>query len=135
TPAPMYHAAPLRFSMSAQALGATVVVMEHFDAEQYLATVETYRVTHSQVVPTMFIRMLKLDPAVRERYDVSSLRAVIHAAAPCPAPVKKQIIEWFGPVVHEYYAGTEGNGFVYCNSEQWLAHEGTVGTPLNCVLH
>ncbi|CAN5618627.1 acyl-CoA synthetase [soil metagenome] len=135
SPAPFYHAAPLRFCLAAQSLGATVVAMEHFDAEGYLAAVEKYSVTHSQVVPTMFVRMLKLDPAVREKYDVASLHAVIHAAAPCPVPVKKQMIEWFGPVVHEYYAGTEGNGFVYCNSEQWLAHEGTVGMPLNCVLH
>jgi long-chain acyl-CoA synthetase len=135
SPAPMYHAAPLRFCMSAHALGATVIVMEHFDAEQYLALVERYHVTHSQVVPTMFVRMMKLAPEVRARYDVSSLQCVVHAAAPCPIPVKKQIIEWFGPVVHEYYAGTEGNGFVYCNSDMWLAHEGTVGTPIACVLH
>ena len=135
SPAPFYHAAPLRFSMAAQSLGATVVAMEHFDAEQYLALIERYRATVSQVVPTMFVRLLKLDPEVRNKYDVSSLRCVIHAAAPCPVPVKKQIIEWFGPVLHEYYAGTEGNGFVYCNSEMWLAHEGTVGTPINCKVH
>ena len=135
SPAPFYHAAPLRFSMAAQALGATVVAMEHFDAEQYLALIDRYRVTVTQVVPTMFIRLLKLDPEVRAKYDVSSLRCVIHAAAPCPVAVKKQMIEWFGPVLHEYYAGTEGNGFVYCNSEMWLAHEGTVGTPINCVVH
>ena len=109
--------------------------MEHFDAEQYLALIEKYRVTHSQVVPTMFIRMLKLPEDVRAKYDVSSLKCVIHAAAPCPAPVKKQMIEWFGPVIHEYYAGTEGNGFVYCNSEMWLGHEGTVGTPIGCTVH
>jgi long-chain acyl-CoA synthetase len=135
SPAPLYHAAPLRFSMAAQGLGATVVVMEHFDPEQYLQLIERYRVTTSQVVPTMFVRLLKLDPAVREKYDVSSLRAVVHAAAPCPVPVKQQMIEWFGPVIHEYYAGTEGNGFVYCNSDMWLAHPGTVGSPLNCTLH
>jgi acyl-CoA synthetase (AMP-forming)/AMP-acid ligase II len=135
SPAPLYHAAPLRFCLAAHGLGATVVVMEHFDAEQYLALVERYGVTTSQVVPTMFIRMLKLEPEVRQRYDVSSLQAVIHAAAPCPVPVKQQMIEWFGPVIHEYYAGTEGNGFVYCNSEQWLAHPGTVGSPIGCVLH
>jgi long-chain acyl-CoA synthetase len=135
SPAPMYHAAPLRFSMAAHQLGCTVVVMEHFDPEQYLALVDRYKVTHTQVVPTMFVRLLKLDPAARERHDVSSLQAVVHAAAPCPAQVKKAIIEWFGPVVHEYYAGTEGNGFVYCNSDMWLAHEGTVGTPINCVVH
>jgi acyl-CoA synthetase (AMP-forming)/AMP-acid ligase II len=121
--------------MAAQSLGATVVVMEHFDAEGYLECVDRFKASVSQVVPTMFVRLLKLDPAVRARYDVSSLRCVIHAAAPCPVPVKKQMIEWFGPVIHEYYAGTEGNGFVYCNSEMWLAHEGTVGTPINCTVH
>jgi acyl-CoA synthetase (AMP-forming)/AMP-acid ligase II len=135
SPAPMYHAAPLRFTMAAQSVGSTAVVMEHFDPEEFLAAVATHRVTHSQVVPTMFVRLLKLDPAIRERYDVSSLQAVIHAAAPCPIPVKKQMIEWFGPIIHEYYAGTEGNGFVYCNSDMWLAHEGTVGMPIGCTLH
>jgi long-chain acyl-CoA synthetase len=135
SPAPFYHAAPLRFSMASQAIGATVVAMEHFDAEHYLAMVEGYRATVSQVVPTMFVRLLKLPFQIRRRYDVSSLRSVIHAAAPCPVPVKKQMIEWFGPIIHEYYAGTEGNGFVYCNSAMWLAHEGTVGTPINCVVH
>jgi acyl-CoA synthetase (AMP-forming)/AMP-acid ligase II len=83
----------------------------------------------------MFVRMLKLPEEVRQKYDVSSLQCVIHAAAPCPIPVKKQMIEWFGPIIHEYYAGTEGNGFVYCNSDMWLAHPGTVGSPLNCTLH
>ena len=135
SPAPLYHAAPLRFCLAAQGIGATVVVMEHFDAEEYLRLVQQYDVTHSQVVPTMFIRMLKLPEETRTGYDVSSLECVIHAAAPCPIPVKKQMIEWFGPVIHEYYAGSEGNGFVYCNSDMWLAHEGTVGMPINCTLH
>ena len=135
SPAPLYHAAPLRFTMCAQALGGTAVVMDHFDAERYLATVERYRATFSQVVPTMFVRLLKLAPEVRRRYDVSSLRCVIHAAAPCPVPVKQQVIEWLGPIVHEYYAGTEGNGFVYCNSEQWLDHPGTVGQAILGTLH
>jgi acyl-CoA synthetase (AMP-forming)/AMP-acid ligase II len=135
SPAPFYHAAPLRFCMSAQALGATVVAMEHFDPEQYLALVERHRATTSQVVPTMFVRMLKLPDDVRAKYDVSSMQCVIHAAAPCPIPVKKGMIDWFGPIIHEYYAGTEGNGFVYCNSDMWLAHPGTVGTPINCTLH
>jgi acyl-CoA synthetase (AMP-forming)/AMP-acid ligase II len=135
SPAPFYHAAPLRFCMSMHAIGATLVAMDHFDAERYLQLVEEHGITHSQVVPTMFVRMLKLDEEVRAKYDVSSLECVIHAAAPCPVPVKKQMIEWFGPVIHEYYAGTEGNGFVYCNSEQWLAHEGTVGSPINCIIH
>jgi acyl-CoA synthetase (AMP-forming)/AMP-acid ligase II len=135
SPAPLYHAAPLRFCMATLAIGATVVVMERFDAERYLALVEHHRVTHSQVVPTMFVRMLKLPDDVRSRHDVASLECVIHAAAPCPVAVKRQMIDWWGPVLHEYYAGTEGNGFCYCNSEMWLAHEGTVGVPINCVVH
>jgi long-chain acyl-CoA synthetase len=135
SPAPNYHAAPLRFCLGAIATGCTVVVMEHFDAEQYLALAERYQITHTQVVPTMFVRILKLPEDVRARYDMSNWQCVIHAAAPCPIPVKQQIIEWWGPVVHEYYAGTEGNGFVYCNSEMWLAHPGTVGTPIGCVVH
>ena len=108
SPAPLYHAAPLRFSMSSLSLGATVVVMEHFDTERYLEYIERYRATHTQVVPTMFVRMLKLPDEVRQGYEVSSLECVIHAAAPCPVPVKKAMIEWWGPVIHEYYAGTEG---------------------------
>ncbi len=135
SPAPLYHAAPLRFNMGVHTLGGTSIVMEHFDAEDFLRLIERHRVTHTQVVPTMFVRLLKLPADVRARYDVSSLRAVVHAAAPCPVPVKQQMIEWFGPVIHEYYAGTEGNGFVYCDSAQWLAHPGTVGAPLNCTLH
>jgi acyl-CoA synthetase (AMP-forming)/AMP-acid ligase II len=135
SPAPLYHAAPLRFCMSVQSLGGTVIVMEHFDAEEYLALVERYHATITQVVPTMFVRLMKLPDDVRSKYDVGSMQCIIHAAAPCPIPVKKAIIEWFGPVVHEYYAGTEGNGFVYCNSEMWLAHEGTVGKPIACTVH
>ncbi len=135
SPAPLYHAAPLRFTMGCHALGATVVVMERFDPREYLACIEEYQVTHSQVVPTMFVRILKLDEEVRESYDISSMRMVVHAAAPCPIPVKEKIIEWWGPVVHEYYAGTEGNGIVYCNSDMWMAHKGTVGVPVNCVVH
>ena len=135
SPAPLYHAAPLRFCMSIQAMGATVVVMEHFDPESYLQLIEQYHTTISQVVPTMFVRLMKLPEDVRTKYDVSSMQTIIHAAAPCPIPVKKAIIEWFGPIVHEYYAGTEGNGFVYCNSDMWLAHPGTVGVPIGCTVH
>jgi long-chain acyl-CoA synthetase len=135
SPAPLYHAAPLRFCMGTLAIGATLVVMEHFDAESYLAALDKYKATHSQVVPTMFVQMLKLPAETRSRYDVSTIECVIHAAAPCPIPVKKQMIEWWGPVIHEYYAGTEGNGICYCNSEMWLAHEGTVGMPINCIVH
>jgi long-chain acyl-CoA synthetase len=109
SPAPLYHAAPLRYCMTFHRFGATVVVMERFDPEQALRAIEAYRVTHSQWVPTMFIRMLKLPAETRTRYDLSSLRHAVHAAAPCPIPVKEQMIGWWGPILHEYYAGTEGN--------------------------
>ena len=135
SPAPLYHAAPLRFCRSAQRVGATVVVMEHFEPEAFLAAVEAHRITHTQVVPTMFVRLLKLPPDVRGRYDISSLRTVIHAAAPCPVPIKHQMIDWFGPIIHEYYAGSEGNGLVLCTSSEWLAHPGTVGRPINATVH
>jgi acyl-CoA synthetase (AMP-forming)/AMP-acid ligase II len=135
SPAPLYHAAPLAFCTQFLRVGATVVVMEHFDPEQALALIERHGATHSQWVPTMFVRMLKLPPDVRERYDVSSMKIAVHAAAPCPIPIKEQMIEWWGPVIHEYYAGTEGNGFVYCNSEEWLTHKGTVGRPLTAPVH
>jgi long-chain acyl-CoA synthetase len=103
------------------------VVMEHFDPEQFLRCVDEHRVTNTQVVPTMFSRMLKLPAEVRQRYDVSSLECVVHAAAPCPVPVKQAMIDWWGPIIIEYYAATEGNGFTFCTSEEWLAHPGTVG--------
>ena len=135
SPAPLYHAAPLRFCMQVQRAGGTVVVMEHFDAEEALAAIEAESVTFGQFVPTMFVRMLKLPPEVRARYDVSSIRVAVHAAAPCPVTVKRQMIEWWGPVLHEYYAGTEGNGFVYTDSEDWLAHPGTVGKAIVGTLH
>jgi acyl-CoA synthetase (AMP-forming)/AMP-acid ligase II len=135
SPAPLYHSAPLGFTMAMLRLGATVVVMEHFDAERALALIQEHRVTHSQWVPTMFVRMLKLPEAVRGRYDVSSLRYAIHAAAPCPVQVKEQMIAWWGPILYEYYAGTEGNGFCAIDSTQWLAHKGSVGRPLNAKVH
>jgi acyl-CoA synthetase (AMP-forming)/AMP-acid ligase II len=135
SPAPLYHSAPLRFSMAVHRIGATVVVMEKFDAAEALRLIEKYGVTHSQWVPTMFIRMLKLPEQERRRYDLSSLRCAIHAAAPCPVAVKAQMIEWWGPILHEYYAGTEGNGFVYCTSEQWLEHPGTVGKSIVGAAH
>lgn len=130
SPAPLYHAAPLRFCMGAHRLGCTVVVMDHFEAEGALAAIERHSVTWSQWVPTMFVRMLKLSDEVRNRYDLSSLRSAIHAAAPCPVEVKHGMIDWWGPVLHEYYAGTEGNGLTYTNSVDWLAHPGTVGKAL-----
>ena len=135
SPAPLYHSAPLGFTMSMLRLGATVVVMEHFDAERALALIEEHRVTHAQWVPTMFVRMLKLPEAVRARYDVSSLRFSIHAAAPCPIHVKQQMIDWWGPILFEYYAGTEGNGFCAIDSPQWLAHPGSVDRPTNAKVH
>ncbi|HET9441675.1 MAG TPA: AMP-binding protein [Acidimicrobiales bacterium] len=135
SPAPLYHAAPLRFTMAVQRHGGSTVVMEHFEPIEFLRLVEEHHVTHAQVVPTMFVRLLKLPAEERGRFDVSSLRTVIHAAAPCPVPVKEQMIEWWGPVIYEYYAGTEGNGFVACTSEEWLAHRGSVGRPLVGVVH
>ena len=135
SPAPLYHAAPLRFSMGTHQLGGTVVVLDRFDPLAALAAIETHRVTHSQWVPTMFVRMLKLSPEDRNRYDLSSHRVALHAAAPCPAEVKEQMIEWWGPILHEYYGGTEANGFVYCNSHEWLAHRGTVGRLLIGTIH
>jgi fatty-acyl-CoA synthase/long-chain acyl-CoA synthetase len=127
SPAPLYHAAPLRFNMMAITLGGTAIIMETFDAEQFLALVEKHRITQSQLVPTMFVRMLKLPDEARLRYDISSLRGAIHAAAPCPIDVKAKMIEWWGPILIEYYAGSEGNGVTVSTSQQWLTHRGTVG--------
>jgi long-chain acyl-CoA synthetase len=134
-PAPLYHAAPIAWSLATQRAGGTVVVMERFDAEGVLAAIEEHRVTHVQFVPTHFIRMLRLDPEIRERYDLSSLRTVIHAAAPCPVEIKRQMLDWFGPIIYEYYAGSEGSGFCAVGPEEWLAHPGTVGRPLGVTLH
>jgi len=130
SPAPLYHAAPQRWSLAVHRLGGTIVCMEKFDPEHALALIERYRVNDSQWVPTHFIRMLKLDPAVRDKYDLSSLRCAVHAAAPCPVPVKRAMIDWWGPVLREYYAGTEGNGFTYLSSEEWLQRPGSVGRAL-----
>ncbi|MCX5044245.1 acyl-CoA synthetase [Aldersonia sp. NBC_00410] len=131
SPAPLYHAAPLVFSMSWQRLGATVVVLETFDPVGCLDAIERYRVTHGQFVPTMFVRMLRLPKADRERYDVSSLRTVVHAAAPCPIAVKRQMLDWWGPIIHEYYSGTEDIGTSYITPQEWLDHPGSVGRPMN----
>jgi long-chain acyl-CoA synthetase len=129
-PAPLYHTAPIGWSMATQALGGAVVVMERFDPEAALAAIARYRVTHAQFVPTHFIRMLKLPLEVRRRYDLSSLRFVVHSAAPCPAEVKAQMIDWWGPIIYEYYAGSEGGGFVGLDSVEWLAHRGSVGRAI-----
>ncbi len=127
SPAPLYHSAPQASVSLALRLGATAVIMEHFDPARYLELVGRYRVTHSQVVPTMFSRLLKLPASVREAVDVSSLEVIVHAAAPCPVPVKEQMITWLGPIILEYYGATEANGFTFCDSHDWLAHKGTVG--------
>jgi long-chain acyl-CoA synthetase len=135
SPAPMYHAAPLAFSIGVQSRGGTVVMMPRFDAEAALAAIERYRITHSQFVPTMFVRLLKLPAEIRTRYDLSSHRLAIHAAAPCPVAVKRAMIDWWGPILHEYYGGTEGNGMTRIDSAEWLAHPGSVGRPIVGVLH
>ncbi len=128
-PAPLYHSAPLVYSMSMQRLGATVVVMEWFEPRQCLELIETHRVTHAQFVPTMFGRLLRLSREEREHFDVSSLQFVVHAAAPCPIPVKRQMLEWWGPIIHEYYSGTEDIGRKHITAAEWLAHPGSVGRP------
>jgi long-chain acyl-CoA synthetase len=130
SPAPLYHSAPLGNLSGSLRLGATAVIMEHFDPATYLDLVARYRVTTSQVVPTMFSRLLKLPEDVRRAADVSSLEAIVHAAAPCPVPVKEQMIEWFGPIIYEYYGATEANGITFCTAEQWLSHKGTVGQAI-----
>jgi len=127
SPAPLYHAAPLRWCMSVHKLGGTVVVMERFDPETALGLIEKYKVNVGQFVPTHFVRMLKLPEEVRKKYDVSSMVSAVHAAAPCPVPVKEQMIAWWGPVIYEYYAGTEGNGFCFIKADEWLTHKGSVG--------
>jgi long-chain acyl-CoA synthetase len=130
SPAPLYHAAPLRFTMTVLRQGGSVVIMEKFEPEASLAAIEVHMITHSQWVPSMFVRLLKLPETARAGYDLSSLQVAIHAAAPCPLPVKEQMIAWWGPKIYEYYAGTEGNGFVSCTSAEWLAHRGTVGRAI-----
>ena len=127
SPAPLYHAAPLRFVMTTIARGGTAVIMPRFDAEGALETIQRYGITHSQWVPTMFIRMLKLPQEVRDSYDVSTMRCAIHAAAPCPAEVKQKMIEWWGPIIFEYYASTESAGLTLVNSEESMRKPGTVG--------
>jgi len=134
-PAPLYHAAPFAFSIGAQSLGGTVIMMPRFDARDALRAIQDYQVTHSQWVPTMFVRMLKLPEADRHGWDLSSHRVAIHAAAPCPVEVKRQMIEWWGPILYEYYAGTEGNGSTFITSEEWLEHPGSVGRAATGILH
>ena len=127
SPAPLYHSAPLAAASFAIGTGATTIIMEQFDPLEFLRLVEKYKVTHSQLVPTMFSRMLKLSEKEKGMYDLSSHKYAIHGAAPCPEKVKYQMIDWWGPIIYEYYGATEAFGFAYCNSEEWLEHPGTVG--------
>ncbi len=135
SPAPLYHAAPLRFSIRCLSGGGTVVVMRRFDAEAALAAIQTYRVTHSQWVPTMFVRLLALPGETRARYDLSSHRMALHAAAPCPVDVKRRMIDWWGPIVWEYYTGSERAGATVISPSEWLAHPGSVGRAVQGTLH
>jgi len=134
-PAPLYHAAPIGWAMGTQRSGGTVVLMPRFDAVQCLRAIERHKVTHAQFVPTHFVRLLKLPEAQRRAFDLSSLQLVIHAAAPCPADVKRQMIGWLGPILLEYYAGSEGNGITIIGSQEWLEHPGSVGKALGAVVH
>jgi acyl-CoA synthetase (AMP-forming)/AMP-acid ligase II len=133
SPAPLYHAAGVNYAMAAQRVGAAAILVPKFDAETVLRLIETHRVTHAQFVPTMFVRMLKLPDVVRECYDVSSLECVVHAAAPCPVDVKQRMMKWFGPIIHEYYGGTEGFAGTTIAPQEWLAHPGSVGKPWTAV--
>ncbi len=135
SPAPLYHAGPLRWSMLIQRLGGTVVVMEKFDAEQALHCIEQYQITAAQWVPTHFSRMLQLPQTSRGAYDLSSLSVVLHAAAPCPVPVKQAMLDWWGPIIHEYYGGTENNGLTMIGPEEWLTHPGSVGKAYVGTVH
>ncbi|MDF0528879.1 acyl-CoA synthetase [Tsukamurella sp. 8F] len=135
SPAPTYHAAPLRFSVMANANGGTVVLASRFDAEAALRHIDRYRATHSQWVPTMFVRMLKLPRGVRDGYDLSSMRVAIHAAAPCPVEVKRRMMAWWGPVLYEYYSSTESNGVTVVGPDDWLERPGTVGRAGLGVIH
>jgi long-chain acyl-CoA synthetase len=135
SPAPLYHTAPSVWSMSVQAGGITTVVLEKFDPEGCLDAIQRYRVTHAQFVPAMFTRMLKLPKPVRDSYDVSSLKRVMHAAAPCPVEIKKQMMDWWGPIIDEYYASSEAIGSTLITAEEWLAHPGSVGKPMLGAVH
>ena len=133
--APNYHAAPLHFSIQAQRLGGTVVMMPQFNGEAALKAIEQYKVTHSQWVPTMLNRLLKLPEPVRTKYDISTMTCALHGAAPCPIHIKEKIIHWFGPIVFEYYSASEGIGQTHITSEEWLKKPGSVGKAIFGTLH
>ncbi|MDZ4740731.1 MAG: acyl-CoA synthetase [Alphaproteobacteria bacterium] len=126
---PMYHSAPNAYGSVCIRAGADVILQPRFEPEELLQLIQHYRVTHLHMVPTMFVRLLKLPADVRKKYDLSSLKFVVHAAAPCPIDIKRQMIEWWGPVINEYYGATETGAVVFCTSQEWLAHPGTVGRP------
>ena len=133
--APLYHSAPVRYNMMMMREGATSIILEKFDAEEALRIIEKYQITHSQWVPTMFVRMLKMPDEIRLKYDVSSLVMAIHAAAPCAIPIKEKMIAWWGPIVCEYYSGSEANGATAISAEEWLSHKGSVGRPIMGGVH
>lgn len=135
SPAPLYHAAPFHYCNGVQSLGGCVYMMEKFDPEEALRCINQYKITHSQWVPTMFLRMLKLPKEKRDAYDLSSHQMAIHAAAPCPVEAKHEMIKWWGPILFEYYAGSEGNGVTGIFSAEWLQNPGSVGMPLDCRVH
>ncbi len=135
SPAPLYHAAPAGWTTGTQRLGGTAVVMERFDALDLLRAVEEHRITHVQLVPTHMIRLLRLSEEERARFDLSSLQMVVHAAAPCPVEVKQAFIDWVGPIVHEFYSGSEGAGLCYIGPDDWLAHPGSVGRSMTGAIH
>jgi fatty-acyl-CoA synthase len=135
SPAPLYHAAPLRWCGAVHAHGGTVVMLRKFDAELSLKAIQDYRITHGQFVPTMFVRMLQLPEPTRTAYDVSSLKVAVHAAAPCPVEVKHKMIDWWGPILAEYYGGTEGNGLTMISSADWRRKPGSVGRSILGTLH
>jgi len=136
SPAPLYHAAPLGFNMNVLRYGGTSIIMENYDSAHALRLIQDYKITHSQWVPTMFVRLLKLPEEEKIKFDTSSLKFAVHAAAPCPVSVKERMIDWWGPIIYEYYAGTEGNGSTSITSEEWLKHKGSVGkASVNCKVH
>ncbi len=135
SPAPLYHAAPLANNMLVAIAGGTSIIMDKFDAEHSLSLIHDYKVTHSQWVPIMFVRMLKLDKSIRSKYSMESMKVAIHAAAPCPVEVKQEMINWWGEILVEYYSATEGHGATMITSQQWLDHAGSVGLPMGCKLH
>lgn len=134
-PAPLYHSAPLSWSMGAHKFGCTVVIMQKFDPEAFLAQIERYRISHTQCVPTMFVRLLNLPDPVKSQYDTSSLQAAVHAAAPCPVHIKEQMLDWWGPIIYEFYSGSEWFGTTAINALEWLAHKGSVGKSLQGNVH